>query len=218
VSFVSITADMNRVYEMFDFYCHGVFRKEHSLRHCIEFGNPVIFKTIIEKLWNRFGTADICSDAEDRHTLRYPYFIAAPQKNYIRNRQSVYSDRMTDGIKSWFMCPLYDMNNPEIDCKSDSEMPQFIVADTVHELRNYMENCKLSVMKYVGIMLACVNARTNVYNDVIPFVADKLYTDEELYDELELTRAERNEIRNVIISAIDSDEMIENMEFGTKNI
>lgn len=218
VSFLGITADMHSNYEMFDFYCHSVFRIEHSLRHCIEFGNPVFFKTIMEKLWDRFGTANIVNNTGDKHRLRYPYFIPAPQKNYIQNGISVHSERITGGLKTWFLCPLYDVLNPDIDCGSDSEMPQFMIADTVGELENYKENCSLKTMKYIGIMMACINARTNVYCNVIPFVADRVYTDEQLYDELELTRAERTEIENVVDAAMNSEEMIHNMEFGTKKI
>ncbi len=212
ISFLSITADFGKRYETFDFCCHGIYRKEKSLRNCIEFGTPTLFKRIIEKLWNRFGMVRILSDAGNKPKVIYPYFLSAPQKNYIKNRRSISSERTIDGIKSWFFSPLYEMNNSEITDRNIN--PRYIVADTVEEIENYKKNCHLSIMKYVGIMLSCVNARTNIYKDLIPFVADKSYTDDEIFDKLELTRAEKKEIMEVNEAAKSSDEMIKNMEFG----
>ena len=216
VSFLAITADFSARYDNFDFFCHGTHRKEHSLTHCIEFGNHILFKRIIEKLWDRFGTISIVSEAHGKHVLRYPYFIAAPQKNYIKSSKSVRSENITDGLKTWFLYPLFDVLNQEIDSKSANNAPQYIVADTVAELENYKKNCFLKTMKYIGIMLACINARTNVYSNAIPFVADRVYTDDELYRELELTSKEKKEISDVVETAMNSTEMIHNMEFGTK--
>ncbi len=212
ISFLSITADFGERYETFDFCCHGILRKEYSLRHCIEFGNPNIFKRIMEKLWDCFGVVTILSDAGEKPKLIYPYFLSAPQKNYIKSRCSIRSERMIDGLKSWFFSPLYEVNNSELTDRNIN--PRYIVADTVEEIENYKKNCHLAIMKYVGIILSCVNARTNIYKDFIPFVADKAYTDNEIFDKLELTRAEKKEIKEVIESAITSDEMIENMEYG----
>ena len=107
------------------------------------------------------------------------------------------------------------MNNSEITDRNIN--PRYIVADTIEEIENYKKNCHLAIMKYVGIMLSCVNARTNIYKDFIPFVADKTYTDNEIFDKLELTRAERKEIMEVIESAMTSKEMIDNMEYGIIN-
>ena len=168
----------------------------------------------MEKLWDCFGVVTILSDAGNKPKVIYPYFLSAPQKNYLKNTCSIRSERMIDGIKAWFFSPLYEMNNSEITDRNIN--PRYIVADTVEEIENYKKNCHLAIMKYVGIMLSCVNARTNIYKDLIPFVADKSYTDDEIFDKLELTRAERKEIIEVNKAAKSSDKMIENMEYGIK--
>jgi hypothetical protein len=123
-------------------------------------------------------------------------------------------------MKTWLFCPLYNIKNSEIleaDClqemQDNKQFAQYIHG-TREELYNYKQNCTTDIMKYISIMLSCVNARTNVYMDLIPFVADRVYTNKELRNKVGLSDSEMREIKTVIQEAKLKKEMIENMEYG----
>lgn len=233
ISMMNIKADLGMDVPEFRFMCHGEERTCSLLRQCVEFGSAVNFMRIMRRLLEKFPRLGLKISAEKWSSmLRYPYFIPAPQKTYCRNRKSALSESYTDGMKTWFIGPLYDLKNPDIVTEEmmtagntannllGEEMPeahepetQFIHA-TIKELENYKHNCSTTVMKYIGIMLACVNARTNMYMDIVPFVADRTYTDDELRNKAGLSDDEMEEIRTVVSEAKTKKTMVENMEFG----
>lgn len=220
ISMMNIKADFGKNVSDFVFMCHGEKRICKSLRECIEFGTPVNFIRIMRRLLENFPRLNI-SNKKCGCMLSYPYFIPAPQKIYCKNRASSLSDFYTDGMKTWLFCPLYNIKNSEILeadrlQKMQDNYKQFTqyIHGTKEELYNYKKNCTTDIMKYISIMLSCVNARTNVYMDLIPFVADRVYTNKELRNKVGISDSEMTEIKTVIQEAKLKEEMIENIEFG----
>ena len=92
-----------------------------------------------------------------------------------------------------------------------------IYSDSREDLENYVRNTGLKLMKFLALMMAD-SCRNKNDMGIIPFICRKSYSDEELFEEVGLTRVEREFVCKTVEMFSGDCAVLNRMETGSKLI
>lgn len=223
-SFLSIQADFSQTRENFNFCAYGWNRTERYLSDCTLFGNTFMFNKIIRKILSAFPDTIsshiiektyIDNSKKQSYLISYPCFKTSPLKN--KNRSAC--RKTYNGMKKYISDALLNTSSQEIiDSRelSISKNSRFISFDTYDYAENYKANTSLLVMKYIAAMTAQQTRPKST--EIIPYIVDKVYTDEDIASLAEFTAKEIFYMKHVVSLCVPTSALLDRMETGDKHI
>lgn len=225
-SWLTVHADMRKCnITEFPFICHGTERTATCLRECTTFGHTAEFREIIKKVLQRYNTTldkvimmkrHFISGRTSGHCLSYKSISGSP----VKNISTSYSKTEIYGMPTWIMDSLYSTYHPFIktvrEVCSDNSVPgrSLFIHGTLDQLKNYMHNAnETKLMRFIAVMNS-FQTRPILNAESIPFIADRMYTDDELMLEVGINRREQSVIDEVLNMTRIGSPFVQMMETG----